>query len=217
MRSSAAGRVLAAGTLSPLFFFWKERELFLVSFHCCCTTARCVRELPEDNSRVHWGKVTPGCHGGDPGGLPEPPSRAPRPSSRSSPSRGSWLPPNWGPDSSPRRCLGTTLLSPPAQIHRQAEAVSREMGVCRRLRGGAASGRAPKCDPGEVSSQIPSSRCCIQPKNCRSLLRAHGDSTPREQIQNYLIEKGQSQESFRATPNALPIRGLLGLSEAAAF
>ena len=62
-RDAAPGRVLAPSTLpAPVqgsqVFSCEERELFLVSVHGCCTTAGCVMELPEDNSRVHWGKVT---------------------------------------------------------------------------------------------------------------------------------------------------------------
>lgn len=69
-RDVAPGRVLAPGTLpapaqGSQVFSCKERELFLVSFHGHCTTAGCVMELPEDNSGVHWGKVTLQWHGSD--------------------------------------------------------------------------------------------------------------------------------------------------------
>lgn len=71
-RDPAPGRVLASSILLALapvqgsqVFSCKERELFLVSFHGRCTTAGCVMELPEDNSRVHWSKVTLQWHRSD--------------------------------------------------------------------------------------------------------------------------------------------------------
>lgn len=148
-RDTAPGRVLASSILpapAPVqgsqVFSCKERELFLVCFHGRCTTAGCVMELPEDNSRVHWSKVTLQWHRSDLGRALSPresPSKqplrdAPLPSlclSRSS--QPAWVPgcpQTVGTDNSPGGYLGTAHLSSPAQIHRQIETVSREMNVC---------------------------------------------------------------------------------------
>ena len=63
----------------------KEQELFLVSFHSHCTTAGCVVELPDDNSRIHWGKVTLGWHRSDLGRALSPGESLPKQPLRDAP------------------------------------------------------------------------------------------------------------------------------------
>lgn len=56
--------LLRAGAGSQVF--WRELQLFLVSFFVAVAQwPGVVTELPEDNSRVHWGKVTLQWHRSD--------------------------------------------------------------------------------------------------------------------------------------------------------